>query len=134
MMCAGDTNNGGEDACQGDSGGPLYDEENDLLVGVTSWGYGCALQQYPGVYSRISDQWSWIKTTICDNHSDPKPDFCSSDPTPPSPTPPSPTPPSPTPPSPTPPSGCPSTRDSFTLDLQTDAYGSETSWKLKKAN
>lgn len=78
MMCAGDTNNGGEDACQGDSGGPLYDKANDLLVGVTSWGIGCGLANFPGVYARISNQWSdWIEPTICANHSpDGYPDFC----------------------------------------------------------
>merc|ERR1712156_1006060 len=91
-MCAGDRVDGGEDAWQGDSGGPLYDAENKKLVGITSWGKGCALQSHPGVYARISDQWDWIKTTICENSDKDVPDFCG--PTPPSPTPPSPTPPS----------------------------------------
>ena len=39
-----------------DSGGPLYDNINDVVVGVVSWGEGCATQGYPGVYSRISAQ------------------------------------------------------------------------------
>ena len=60
MMCAGDLVDGGEDACQGDSGGPLFDKNADTLVGVTSWGRGCALRDYPGVYSRISNQVSSI--------------------------------------------------------------------------
>jgi len=64
MMCASDP---GQDACQGDSGGPLYDKENDVLVGIVSWGYGCADEQFPGVYARIGEEWSWIKNTICQN-------------------------------------------------------------------
>ena len=41
---------------QGDSGGPLIDKLNNVLVGVVSWGDGCAVKGYPGVYSRISAQ------------------------------------------------------------------------------
>ena len=50
MMCAMDP---GQDACQGDSGGPLYDQENDVVVGIVSWGVGCA-GDFPGVYAQIS--------------------------------------------------------------------------------
>jgi hypothetical protein len=39
---------------QGDSGGPLYDEANNALVGIVSWGYGCAMPNYPGVYAQVS--------------------------------------------------------------------------------
>ncbi|XP_063704920.1 trypsin 5G1-like [Culicoides brevitarsis] len=49
MICAGI---GGRDSCQGDSGGPLT--HNDLHVGIVSWGRGCALPGYPGVYARTS--------------------------------------------------------------------------------
>merc|ERR1712045_372296 len=126
----GDLRNGGEDACQGDSGGPLFDRQSNTLVGVTSWGEGCALKTHPGVYARIGDQWeAWIKPTICKNHSSPKPKFCSS-----SPTPPSPTPPSPTPPSPTPPATCDSTKSKLLVEILTDDDGEETSWLLKKRN
>lgn len=45
MMCAAAP---GKDACSGDSGGPLYDAENDAVVGLTSWGVGCADPDYPG--------------------------------------------------------------------------------------
>jgi len=82
MMC---TYTPKKDACQGDSGGPLYDKSNNILVGVVSWGIGCA--EYPGVFSRISNQWTWIRDTICDNHSSPKPSYCPVPPPTPSPTP-----------------------------------------------
>lgn len=51
MVCAGEER-GGRDACQGDSGGPLV--VGGRLVGLVSWGTGCAEAAHPGVYTRLS--------------------------------------------------------------------------------
>ncbi|KAL4985249.1 trypsin-like cysteine/serine peptidase domain-containing protein [Aspergillus falconensis] len=48
MFCAGEEE-GGKDGCQGDSGGPFA--ADGVLIGITSWGNGCARAGYPGVYS-----------------------------------------------------------------------------------
>ena len=66
MICAG-VPGGGKDTCQGDSGGPLVMVVNGVhtLIGITSWGEGCATAAYPGVYSRVSDQVAWIDQQIC---------------------------------------------------------------------
>ncbi|XP_065366760.1 serine protease 53-like [Calliphora vicina] len=60
MICAGIQGVGGKDACQGDSGGPLL--VNHQLAGVVSWGRGCALPNYPGVYTNVAAFKNWIET------------------------------------------------------------------------
>jgi len=54
MLCAGGHD---KDACQGDSGGPLVAKDARgafKLVGVVSWGIGCATPNVPGAYAKIS--------------------------------------------------------------------------------
>ncbi|XP_026737128.1 trypsin-1-like [Trichoplusia ni] len=58
MVCAHGVNPL-RDACQGDSGGPLV--ANNHVVGIVSWGEGCASIQYPGVYTRVSMYHTWIQ-------------------------------------------------------------------------
>ncbi|KAJ8942841.1 hypothetical protein NQ318_022856 [Aromia moschata] len=47
MFCAGLLGEGGKDAGQGDSGGPVV--VAGVLVGLVSWGNGCARPDFPGV-------------------------------------------------------------------------------------
>jgi len=58
MLCAADEDT---DACNGDSGGPLiirdfFGDRVDMLVGVVSWGYGCASENFPGVCKLMQTQ------------------------------------------------------------------------------
>ena len=39
---------------------------------------GCAQPGRPGVYASVASQWGWIRTTVCSDHSRPKPNFCPS--------------------------------------------------------
>lgn len=61
MLCASGTLDG-TDACQGDSGGPLV--SNDLLIGLVSWGVGCAKPNTSGVYSNVPYFDEWIEGIV----------------------------------------------------------------------
>ena len=69
MIVAGDYNdpndpNDNEDTCQGDSGSPLFGNyglnRTSILMGITSWGIGCGLDNYPGIYTKVGNYTSWV--------------------------------------------------------------------------
>ncbi|XP_052739963.1 transmembrane protease serine 9-like [Bicyclus anynana] len=69
MMCAGYPATAHKDACTGDSGGPLIAENNEHaydLIGIVSWGFGCARIGYPGVYVRVTKYLDWIMDNTAD--------------------------------------------------------------------
>ncbi|KAI8116971.1 Venom serine protease Bi-VSP [Lucilia cuprina] len=71
VLCAG-VLSGGKDTCQGDSGGPLMIPENYgnnvrfYLIGVVSYGIGCARPEIPGVYSSTQFFIDWIAQKVAD--------------------------------------------------------------------
>ncbi len=62
----------GVDTCVADSGSPLMVKESELageapnfiLVGITSFGIGCADPDFPGVYTRVSEYVDWIEENL----------------------------------------------------------------------
>lgn len=55
-----------KDSCQGDSGGPLFAAKYGtwVQVGVVSYGLGCAVPEFPGVYAEVNagSIRAWIAT------------------------------------------------------------------------
>lgn len=62
MLCAGLLDVGGKDVCQMDSGGPLL--VSGKLAGVVSWGNGCGLPNFPGVYANVWYLLPWLRDNI----------------------------------------------------------------------
>ncbi|NXA98600.1 FA10 factor, partial [Melanocharis versteri] len=65
MFCAG-YSTATADACKGDSGGPFTVSHHTtwFLLGIVSWGEGCAEQGKYGVYTRVSNYIPWIKEVV----------------------------------------------------------------------
>lgn len=66
MVCAG-LAEGGKDSCQGDSGGPLEGVAADgtrKVIGIVSWGQGCAEPDFYGVYGRVSAMYDLIAAQL----------------------------------------------------------------------
>lgn len=66
-ICAG---NETVDSCTGDSGGGLWtrrmegNQSEIVLVGVVSFGFGCAQAGAPGVYARLSGFAEWVERVV----------------------------------------------------------------------
>ena len=57
------------DSCQGDSGGPIFATRDDgslVQMGAVSYGLGCALPLFPGVYAELNAPSirSWLRSTM----------------------------------------------------------------------
>jgi trypsin len=81
MLCAKDTD-ADKGGCHGDSGGPLvikskdvHGSDDDVQVGVVSWGDPDCETRFPSVYSRVSSAFEWIRQEVCARSMYPPADF-----------------------------------------------------------
>lgn len=58
MFCSGILDVGGKGPCYGDSGGPVF--YDNIVIGVVSWGEGCANKTTPAVNVAVSSYTDWI--------------------------------------------------------------------------
>jgi len=67
MLCAG-FQQGGTDGCIGDSGGPLmiHNLSGSYQVGISSFGEGCAEENFYGIYTRVTAFTDFIQQHICE--------------------------------------------------------------------
>lgn len=65
QICAGYAQ-GGRDSCVGDSGGPLVVTYEGVVqqIGIVSFGFGCALPNYYGVYTDVPYFIGWINQYV----------------------------------------------------------------------
>ncbi|XP_037783878.1 chymotrypsin B-like [Penaeus monodon] len=56
----------GKDACSGDSGGPVITRAGDVwvLIGVVSFGNGCADPTAPGVHTNVANYLDWMLESV----------------------------------------------------------------------
>lgn len=45
----------------------MFSQGRWLLVGITSYGMGCGLASYPGVYTRVASYRDWISCFLADD-------------------------------------------------------------------
>ncbi|KAL2751199.1 phenoloxidase-activating factor 2-like [Vespula maculifrons] len=64
FICAGGES--GKDACTGDGGAPLVCESGSQwqIIGMVTWGIGCATGGIPGVYVNVINYNSWINEKL----------------------------------------------------------------------